>query len=187
MITLKQKYTDRNDQVFWLPVSRSWKTRRDAEQYRDMMIARHPGVKDYEPDAWRIEGEEEPHPTNTTMPERRVHVGDIFHVGWGYSMSLNDFYEVTAVSKTGRTCTIRRIRSRVLDGAIYGPEGGLVQPQLSGEDRFAGEPINNKRISVRTSYDGKPAYSINIGRDYWTAFLMAPEDYVRGFRECQWD
>lgn len=63
---------------------------------------------------------------------------------------------------------------------------GTVNPPAV-EDRFVGEPVNNKRISVRTSYDGKPVYSINIRRDYWTAFLMAPEDYVRGFRECQWD
>lgn len=187
MITLKQKYTSKNGRVYWLPVNRSWKTRRGAEQYRDMMITRHPGVKDFEPDAWRIEGEEEPRPTNMNLPEGQVQVGDIFHLGWGYSMSLNDFYEVVEVSKTGRTCTIRGIRSRVINGEIYGPEGGYVRPQLSGADRFTGEPVKGKRISMRTSYDGKPVCSINMGRGYGSAFLMTPEDYEHGFYECHWD
>ena len=99
-----------------------------------------------------------------------IRVGDIFVASWGYSMSLNDFYEVVELSKTGKTCTIRPIKSRVVSGhGLYDFEGCYVLPVTEGADRYCGQPIPRKRISFR------PACR--------TAFLMKEQDFERGYYE----
>ena len=36
--------------------------------------------------------------------------GDILHCGWGSDMSINDYYEVTRVTPSGKTAYIRPLR-----------------------------------------------------------------------------
>lgn len=64
--------------------------------------------------------------TPTTGME--VHEGDIFVSSWGYSMTLVDFYQVTKVSKTGKSVSVRRLASKVVSGNIDSPQGGYVIP-----------------------------------------------------------
>ena len=52
--------------------------------------------------------------TPTTGME--VHEGDIFVSSWGYSMTLVDFYQVTKVSKTGKSVNVRKLASKVVPG-----------------------------------------------------------------------
>jgi hypothetical protein len=49
---------------------------------------------------------------------QEVQVGDIFHCGWGYSMSLNDFYQV--IAKKGNKVTVREIGSEYVSGDWMG-------------------------------------------------------------------
>lgn len=107
-----------------------------------------------------------------------IRVGDIFVASWGYSMSLNDFYEVVELSKTGKTCTIRPIKSRVVSGhGLYDSEGCYVLPVTEGADRYCGQPIPRKRISFRPGFT---SITIDACR---TAFLMKEQDFEHGYYE----
>lgn len=44
-------------------------------------------------------------------------IGKIYHVGWGYSMTLNNFYKV--IKETPKGAIVREIGSTILDGGGY--------------------------------------------------------------------
>lgn len=72
--------------------------------------------------------EEERRKLQKTAADMEVHVGDIFVSSWGYSMTLVDFYQVTKVSKTGKSVNVRKLARKVVGGAISSPQGGRVAP-----------------------------------------------------------
>lgn len=110
----------------------------------------------------------------------QVHVGDIFHCQWGYDMTFNEFHEVVAVSKTGKTVTTRRIATR-MDGDPYAPtHTARISPMLAGEDRFIGQPERHVLQAFRDDI------YISL-TSFQTASLMQPEDYVHGYYENHWD
>lgn len=156
--------------------ARRWKTRRGARKWLKGFQNLNDGCR------YRIAGDEE-HASRTPAidPKGWVHVGDIFHLSFGYDMTINEFYEVVAVSKTGKTCTVRQIAS-ITTGNFNDPAGCSVSPQLTG-DRFVGDPIKGKRVSVWESQYGERYCSINMGGGYGSAFLMEPEDYLHDFYE----
>ena len=43
-------------------------------------------------------------------------MGDILHESYGYGMTINKFYEVIAISPSGKTCTIQPIRKITIKG-----------------------------------------------------------------------
>ena len=46
-----------------------------------------------------------------TMTKREtLTAGDMLHCGWGSDMSINDYYEVTCVTPSGKTAYIRPLR-----------------------------------------------------------------------------
>ena len=93
-------------------------------------------------------------------------------------MTFNDFYEVVAVSATGKTVTTRRIAVR-MDGDPCSPARARVRPVLTG-DRFIGEPERH----LLQAYNNSIYIHINSFSD---AFLMEPEDYVRTYDENHLD
>lgn len=72
---------------------------------------------------------------HTPTTDMEVHEGDIFVSSWGYSMTLVDFYQVTKVSKTGKSVNVRKLASKVVSGNIDSPQGWYVTPI---KDRFEG-------------------------------------------------
>ena len=127
----------------------------------------------------RIVGEPEQRRTrDNSAAVGQVHVGDIFHCRWGYDMTINDFYEVVAVSKSGKSVTTRKIATR-MDGDPYSPTRARVSPVLTG-DRFVGKPERHLLQAFR-----KDVYICIDGFRY--ASLMEPEDYVRGYDENHLD
>ena len=110
-----------------------------------------------------------------------LNIGDIFHCSWGYNMSINDFYEVVAISPTGKTCTIRPLRTRTISGDAHSAFGAVVAPVLEGEDRFADAPMKNKRVRV-SHYRNGASCSISI-TSYSVALLTSREKCEKGFYE----
>lgn len=163
----------------WVSTGHRYRTRRGADGF----IA-----KRRQPRLWRAVGDPEPRRQRTQpAPEGWVKVGDVFRASWGYDMSINDFFEVVAVSKTGRTCTLRELR-KLCDGDPWSPEGCHVRPMLTGDDRFAkGDMLGRKRVGMFPGRDGRPGSCYVRLDSCRTGFLMEPEDYVRGFHECHWD
>lgn len=175
MITLEQK-TSHNGNTYWYTYPKRWRTQRGAENYRDNLLNTHHDIPGWKPEDFRIAGNEERRTRQNGTGTIRV--GDIFVASWGYSMSLNDFYEVVELSKTGKTCTIRPIKSRVVSGhGLYDFEGCYVLPVTEGADRYCGQPIPRKRISFRPGFT---SITIDACR---TAFLMKEQDFERGYYE----
>lgn len=109
-----------------------------------------------------------------------VHVGDIFVSSWGYSMTLVDFYQVTKVSKTGKSVNVRKLAYKVVDGATCSPQGGRVVPV---KDCFVGEELKNKRIRGDYGMKPRPMFTVN---DCATAHLVDGID-PNGYFMCNWD
>ena len=74
-----------------------------------------------------------------TMTKRAtLTAGDILHCGWGSDMSINDYYEVTRVTPSGKTAYIRPLR-KTYAGNPNDMGGCRAYPMVAGEDRFSGE------------------------------------------------
>lgn len=46
-----------------------------------------------------------------------VQIGDIFYCSWGYDQTNVDFMQVTHVSPTGKTCTLKMIQAEPVPGS----------------------------------------------------------------------
>lgn len=104
-----------------------WQTLRGVENYIVKAVKTYPWLTR---ENFRINGtEEERRKPQKTAADMEVHVGDIFVSSWGYSMTLVDFYQVTKVSKTGKSVNVRKLARKVVDGAISSPQGGRVAPR----------------------------------------------------------
>ena len=106
-----------------------------------------------------------------------VKVGDIFVSTWGYDMVIVDFYEVTAMSASGKTVTVRKIGGAITEGEPLSPQGANVVP---APHDFIGEPFRR-----RLRYDGSaPSFRVN---DCSHAYLATEHELTHGVYECEWD
>lgn len=103
-----------------------------------------------------------------------VHEGDIFVSSWGYSMTLVDFYQVTKVSKTGKSVNVRKLASKVVSGNINSPQGGYVTPI---KDRFEGEELRNKRLKADYGANPRPMFKVNDCANAHLADGINPNGY----------
>lgn len=71
---------------------------------------------------------------------QRLETGSIICGTWGYDQTNVEFYEVTAISATGKTCTIQKIKH---DEKPTGNMSGKCFP-LPGQ--YVRQPLKNKRI-----------------------------------------
>lgn len=111
--------------------------------------------------------------TPTTGME--VHEGDIFVSSWVYGiMILVDFYQVTKVSKTGKSVNVRRLASKVVSGNIDSPQGGYVTPI---KDRFEGEELRNKRLKADYGANPRPMFKVDDCADAYLADGIDPNGY----------
>lgn len=156
-----------------------WRTMKGVENYIAKAIETYPWLTR---ESFRVNGTEEqrrqPRRINATGME--VHEGDIFVCSWGYSMVLVDFYQVTKVSKTGKTINVRQLATKVIDGAISSPQGGYVAPI---KDRFVGGELKNKRVKGDYSVNHRPMFTVN---SFSTAHLIDEID-PNGYFMCDWD
>ena len=116
---------------------------------------------------------------NTTT--RTPHIGDVFYHGWGFNMSLNDFYEVVDSTPSGKTATLRKLRTRIVSGDVNSPSGYDVSPILNGDDRFASSETLRKRVTHGRVHMGD-----------WTGYgsharLLEPRELPGVWNENHWD
>lgn len=113
---------------------------------------------------------------NTTMQ-----VGDILQSDWGVDMRIICYYEVLAVSPSGKTVTVRELkkRARPMD-FMTGDEH--VEPVLAGDDRFTpGSKPLRRRVN---NHGGEPHIVIN---DYEHAYPISGVDLLAGAVQNTWD
>lgn len=65
----------------------------------------------------------------------------IFHLGFGYSMTLNSFYKV--ISETNKTVTVRRIKSKIVEGDGF-----------QGRETYVDEFAENKTFKCLKTANG---------------------------------
>lgn len=116
-----------------------------------------------------------------TTTSHTPHIGDVFYHGWGYNMRLNDFYEVVDATPSGKTVTLRKLRTRIVAGNVNSLSGYDVSPILEGDDRFASEETMRKRV-----IDGR----VRMGD--WTGYgsharLLEPSELPGVWDENHWD
>jgi hypothetical protein len=73
---------------------------------------------------------------------KTLKVGDIFHCGWGYSMTLNDFYQVVEITKSRKSVKVRKLKKFMTASDSYGQSG----MQSCTKDDFATDKISTHRI-----------------------------------------
>lgn len=107
-----------------------------------------------------------------TMTKREtLTAGDILHCGWGSDMSINDYYEVTRVTPSGKTAYIRPLR-KTYAGSPNDMGGCRAYPMVAGEGRFG---LSDTAIVRRDLMDGEE--SVLAIRDNWE---------VADFDACEW-
>lgn len=166
MLTLELwEKNDKGVRTYQGTYRRKWKTMRGLENYRKTLIEKY----GYTLEDFKIKGEEA-EKTNNAIGKLKV--GDIMHASWGYDMTINDFYEVVEVSKTGKTVKIRPIAARY-DGSPNDIGGCKAFPDIINEHRFTGKAETKKVLDCH----GEPCLKIN---SFNYAFPMELEDAVYG-------
>lgn len=73
---------------------------------------------------------------------KSLKVGDIFHCGWGYSMTLNDFYQVVEITKSRKSVKVKKLKKFLTEHDGYGQAGF----QSCTKNDFASDKISTHRI-----------------------------------------
>ena len=140
MYVIETRIKTRSNKTIWMPY-KQYRTTNGIENFQK----RHQYL--FDAGELRVTGNAEPRQSHTKSGKGLLRVGDILHESYGYDMTINKFYEVIALSPSGKTCTIQPIHKITIKGDAYSPYGSEVVPQTEGEDRFCDEPIKGKRVT----------------------------------------
>lgn len=94
-----------------------------------------------------------------------VKVGDIFYNSWGYDQTNIDWYQVTKVSPTGKTCKIRPIAGKLketgfMSGQTVPHKGKFTGKEIQKKIRISGKEVNLPMPhGWCPMWDGKPKHS----------------------------
>jgi hypothetical protein len=83
-----------------------------------------------------------------TAPTPTVEPGTIFVRSWGYDQTNIDFYEITEVSKTGKTAKARKILAGHVDDSHV--------IAATGDNRFPTDPDCSRCGNQHRNVDGQP-------------------------------
>ena len=101
-----------------------------------------------------------------------LNVGDFLYCSWGYSMTIVDFYQVTAISKSGKSCTLTPVYGETVEGdAGY---TGKVVPTANPRTEKHHPVLKNKRIKI-SSWDG--SVCVKVGKSQGNAYKFEKPVY----------
>lgn len=100
-------------------------------------------------------------PKVQTSQNNTINPGDVFYSSWGYDQTNIDYYKVTSISKTGKTCNIVRIGAKTVKHTGYMSEIVAPDPEKILKEKFwegenFKEEIKEYRALIKTERDGKP-------------------------------
>lgn len=173
MYVIETRIKTRSNKTIWMPY-KQYRTTNGIENFQK----RHQYL--FDAGELRVTGNAEPRQSHTKSGKGLLRVGDILHESYGYDMTINKFYEVIALSPSGKTCTIQPIHKITIKGDAYSPYGSEVVPQTEGEDRFCGEPIKGKRIQIGAYAKSRVYVRIS---SYSSAYKMSEEDFEQPYYE----
>lgn len=97
--------------------------------------------------------------TTTTTIAPTVEVGDVFSSSWGWEQTNVDFYEVVALTPSGKSVRLRKIGKSSVPGS-----GGFMSRNVIARP---GEFISNVVTTKRLRYHGDTYAAKNGGRSPW--------------------
>lgn len=116
MYIVETRIKTRGNKTIWMPY-KQYRTTNGIENFQK----RHQYL--FDAGELRVTGNAEPRRSHIKSGEGMLRVGDILHESYGYGMTINKFYEVIALSPSGKTCTIQPIRKITIKGDAYSPYG----------------------------------------------------------------
>ena len=109
MYIVETRIKTRGNKTIWMPY-KQYRTTNGIENFQK----RHQYL--FDAGELRVTGNAEPRRSHIKSGEGMLRVGDILHESYGYGMTINKFYEVIALSPSGKTCTIQPIRKITIKG-----------------------------------------------------------------------
>lgn len=97
-----------------------------------------------------------------------VKVGDIFHCSWGYDMTINDYYQVVALTPSGKSVKVRKLNKELVNAGEY--FSGREMPK---KNSFVGENVKTHRL--QKSYMDTP--QIKISEYSWARLWDGSSNY----------
>lgn len=80
--------------------------------------------------------------------ESIVKVGDIFYNSWGYDQTNIDWYQVVALTKTGKSVKVRPIAGKIKETGFMSGESTPIKGKFTG-------PAVTKRLGMHSGEDRK--------------------------------
>lgn len=96
MYTIESRIAIRNNQTIWMPY-KQYRTHNGVQNFQK----RHQYL--FDAGELRVTGDAEPRQSHTKSDKGLLRAGDILHESYGYDMTINEFYEVIALSPSGKT------------------------------------------------------------------------------------
>jgi len=96
--------------------------------------------------------------------ESPVKVGDIFYNSWGYDQTNIDWYQVVALTGSGKSVKIRPIEGKIKETGFMSGESTPVKGKFKGPavtkrlGMHSGEPYLPSKYGWTSLWDGKPKY-----------------------------
>jgi len=96
--------------------------------------------------------------------EQLVKVGDIFYNSWGYDQTNIDWYQVTALTKSGKSVKVRPIAGKIKETGFMSGESSPVKGKFTGPAVAKRVGVNRGEVYLPSKYgwtskwDGKPKY-----------------------------
>lgn len=180
MYVIETRIKTRSNKTIWMPY-KQYRTTNGIENFQK----RHQYL--FDAGELRVTGNAEPRQSHTKSGKGLLRVGDILHESYGYDMTINKFYEVIALSPSGKTCTIQPIHKITIKGDAYSPYGSEVGPRprartasvvnLSRASASRSEPMPSRacmcgfpRIAARTRWKRRISSSLTM-RITWIDML----------------
>lgn len=181
MYIVETRIKTRGNKTIWMPY-KQYRTTNGIENFQK----RHQYL--FDAGELRVTGNAEPRRSHIKSGEGMLRVGDILHESYGYGMTINKFYEVIALSPSGKTCTIQPIRKITIKGDAYSPYGSEVVPRprarivsVASRGRASASRLEPMRRLARTSRSPPTAMrtrwtkrtsSAGITRTTWISYLL---------------
>lgn len=181
MYIVETRIKTRGNKTIWMPY-KQYRTTNGIENFQK----RHQYL--FDAGGLRVTGNAEPRRSHIKSGEGMLRVGDILHESYGYGMTINKFYEVIALSPSGKTCTIQPIRKITIKGAPIPcmapkwcprPRARIVS--VASRGRASASRLEPMRRLARTSRSPPTAMrtrwtkrtsSAGITRTTWISYLL---------------
>lgn len=137
----------------------------------------------------KLEAREENHAKKQAVNKYGVKVGDVFHLSWGYNMTINDFYQV--VSVTASSVRVVEVKPEIIKDECQGYSGDILFKNPNGEmlPKASGYSFikNQETGDLKRVFHNEMNNMTTISLGNYNAYLMTEKDWQTPFYENHMD